>query len=61
MNNEIKTERKFDLEERLIDFAIRISEVAESLQKTSLFNIPPKQVRGRLCSVFIISSLWIYH
>lgn len=28
--------RKFDLEDRLIDFAIRISEVAESLPKTTL-------------------------
>lgn len=28
--------RKFDLEDRLIDFAIRISEVAESLPNTSL-------------------------
>ena len=31
-------EKKFDLENRLIDFAIRISEVVESLPKTKLAN-----------------------
>ena len=30
--------RKFDLEDRLIDFAIRISDVAESLPNTALGN-----------------------
>ena len=34
MNDEV--ERKFDLEDRLIDFVIRISEVADSLPKTFL-------------------------
>ena len=32
------TKRNFDLENRLIDFAIRISEVVESLPKTKLAN-----------------------
>ena len=38
MNTEvkIKNKRKFDLEDRLIDFAIRISEVAEALPNTAL-------------------------
>ena len=31
-------EKKFDLENRLIDFAIRISEIVESLPKTKLGN-----------------------
>ena len=33
----IKNKRKFDLENRLIDFAIRISELAEAGKK--LFNV----------------------
>ena len=36
--------RKFDLENRLIDFAIRISEVAESLPNTPL----GKQINGQM-------------
>ncbi|MCD4792652.1 MAG: four helix bundle protein [Bacteroidales bacterium] len=36
--------RKFDLEDRLIDFAIRISEVAESLPNTPL----GKQINGQM-------------
>ncbi len=36
--------RKFDLEDRLIDFAIRISEVAKSLPNTPL----GKQINGQM-------------
>ena len=36
INNEIRNTRKFDLEDRLIDFAIRISEVAETLPNNAL-------------------------
>ena len=32
----IKNKRKFDLEDRLINFAIRISELAEALPNTAL-------------------------
>jgi len=38
MNTEDKKTRKFDLEDRLIDFAIRISEIAESQPNTALGN-----------------------
>lgn len=34
MNNEVKSGKKFDLEERLIDFAVLILEVGESLFNT---------------------------
>ena len=44
MNNEKKNTRKFDLENRLIDFAIRISEVAESLPSTAL----GKYIKGQM-------------
>lgn len=44
MNNEKKTARKFDLEDRLIDSAIRISEVAESLPNTAL----GKYIKGQM-------------
>ncbi len=44
MNNEKKNKRKFDLEDRLIDFAIRISEVAESLPNTAL----GKYIKGQM-------------
>ena len=44
MNNEKKNTRKFDLEDRLIDFAIRISEVAESLLNTAL----GKYIKGQM-------------
>ncbi len=44
MNNEKKNTRKFDLEDRLIDFAIRISEVAESLPNTAL----GKYIKGQM-------------
>ena len=44
MNNEKKNTRKFDLEDRLIDFAIRISEVAESLPNTAL----GKYIKGQI-------------
>ena len=36
--------KKFDLEDRLIDFAIRISEVAEAIQNSLL----GKQIRGQM-------------
>ena len=36
--------QKFDLEDRLIDFAIRISEVSESLPKTALGT----QIKGQM-------------
>ena len=39
-----KNKRKFDLEDRLIDFAIRISEVAESLPNTAL----GKYIKGQM-------------
>ncbi len=32
----IKNKKKFDLEDRLIDFAIRISELAEAIPNTAL-------------------------
>ena len=44
MNNEKKNTKKFDLEERLIDFAIRISEVAESLPNAAL----GKYIKGQM-------------
>ena len=46
MNTEelVQTKRKFDLEDRLIDFAIRISDVAESLHNTSL----GKHLKGQM-------------
>jgi len=37
-------EKKFDLENRLIDFAIRVSEVVESLPKTKLANQVGNQI-----------------
>ena len=44
MNNEEKPTIKFDLEDRLFDFAIRISEVAESLPNTIL----GKYIKGQM-------------
>lgn len=38
MNNEVKAGKKFDLEERLIDFAVLILEVGESLFNTRAGN-----------------------
>lgn len=38
MNNEVKSNKKFDLEERLIDFAVMILEVGESLFNTRAGN-----------------------
>ena len=38
MNNEIKPNKKFDLEDRLIDFVIRVSEIEEILPNTKLAN-----------------------
>ncbi len=38
MNNEVKSAKKFDLEERLIDFAVTILEVGESLFNTRAGN-----------------------
>ena len=45
MNTEgITNKRKFDLEDRLIDFAIRVSEVAEALSNTTL----GKHLKGQI-------------
>ena len=44
MNTEKKNPRKFDLEDRLIDFAIRISEIGESLPNTDL----GKYIKGQM-------------
>lgn len=38
MNNELKSGKKFDLEERLIDFAVLILEIGESLFNTRAGN-----------------------
>ncbi len=38
MNNEIKPNKKFDLEDRLIDFVIRVSEIEEILPNSKLAN-----------------------
>ncbi len=43
MKNEVKN-KKFDLEDRLIDFAIRISEVADALPNTTL----GKYIKGQI-------------
>ena len=44
ISKQVIKKQKSDLEDRLIDFAIRISEVAESLTKTALGN----QIKGQM-------------